>query len=247
MIETRSLAKRFGDTAALSGVSFRVEDGEIVGFLGPNGAGKTTALRILATYLSADSGSATLAGIDVDRSPVEAKRQLGYLPEQPPLYLDHTVTEYLRFCVALREVPRARRREAIDRVIDMCDLGSVRGRLIGNLSKGFRQRVGLAQALVHSPKVLLLDEPTVGLDPHQILSMRTLIRSFAGVHTVLLSSHILPEVAMTCSRVVIVHRGRVASEGSVESYAAQGGLEAAFLRATASELEALAQPAESPA
>ncbi len=246
MIETRALAKRYGDVTALSDVSFRVETGEIVGFLGPNGAGKTTALRILSTYLTPDGGSATVAGHDVVREPMEVRRRLGYLPEQPPLYLDHTVVEYLGFCAALRGVPRGRIRPAVDAALQRCGLGDVRARLVGNLSKGYRQRVGLAQALVHGPQVLLLDEPTVGLDPHQIVEIRNLIRSLAGAHTVLLSSHLLPEVAMTCSKVVVVHRGRVAATGPVEDLAGAGGLEAAFLRLTAADVAAPAAEETAP-
>jgi len=235
MIDVLALEKRYGDRAALDGVTFRVERGEIVGFLGPNGAGKTTTLRILSTYLSADGGRARVADHDVTTAPMEVRRKLGYLPEHPPVDLDQTVREYLGFCAALRNVPRRARRTAVDGVVDRCGLGSVAGRLIGNLSKGFRQRVGLAQALVHAPDVVILDEPTVGLDPHQIREIRELIRSLAGDHTVLLSSHILPEVAMTCSRVVVVHRGRVAADLAVDAGAAGGGLEETFLRVTAAD------------
>lgn len=238
MIEVQGLVKRYGDREALSGVTFRVERGEIVGFLGPNGAGKTTTLRILSTFLTPDEGVATVAGFDVLRHPMEVRRRLGYLPEQPPLDLDHTVREYLDFCAALRGVRRKSRRAAIDTVIERCGLSAVGSRLIGNLSKGFRQRVGLAQALVHEPSVVILDEPTVGLDPHQIREIRHLIRSLAGDHTVLLSSHILPEVAMTCSRAVVVHRGRVAADVPLDASAAGQGLEETFLRVTAADLAA---------
>src|SRR5262245_23880291 len=232
MIDVRQLVKRFGDTAALDGVTFRVERGEIVGFLGPNGAGKSTTLRILSTYLTQDAGEARVDGFDVLQKPMDVRRRIGYLPEQPPLDLDHTVDEYLGFCAALRGVPRKERRAAVASVAERCGLAQVRGRLIGNLSKGYRQRVGLAQALVHQPSVIVLDEPTIGLDPHQIREIRNLIRSLAGDHTVLLSSHILPEVAMTCSRVVVIHRGRVVAEDSLETVAGGGTLEEAFLRLT---------------
>jgi len=235
MIEVLALVKHYGDRAALDGVTFRVERGEIVGFLGPNGAGKTTTLRILSTFLTQDSGEARVAGFDVLSSPMDVRRRLGYLPEHPPLDLDHTVVEYLGFCAALRGVPARGRRAAISGVIDRCGLGQVAGRLIGNLSKGFRQRVGLAQALVHAPGVVILDEPTVGVDPHQIREIRNLIRSLAGNHTVLLSSHILPEVAMTCSRAVIVHRGRVAADVPLVAAAAGAGLEETFLRVTSAD------------
>ena len=235
MLAVRSLAKRFGDVVALQDVSFEVARGEIVGFLGPNGAGKTTTLRILSTYLTPDSGTATVGGHDAAREPMAVRRKLGYLPEHPPLYLDHTVREYLGFCAALRGVPGRRRRGAVDGAIARCGLGDVRDRLLQNLSKGFRQRVGLAQALVHGPEVLILDEPTVGLDPQQIREIRELIRALAGEHTVLLSTHILPEVAAVCGRVVIVHRGRVVADAPVTELTGAGSLEEAFLRVTGAD------------
>jgi ABC-2 type transport system ATP-binding protein len=238
MIEVNGLVKRYGDRAALDGLTFKVAPGEIVGFLGPNGAGKTTTLRILSTFLSQDEGDAQVAGFDVSTKPMDVRRRLGYLPEHPPLDLDHTVREYLGFCAALRGVPRRARKSAIRSVVERCGLADVADRLIGNLSKGFRQRVGLAQALVHEPAVVVLDEPTVGLDPHQIREIRHLIRSLAGDHTVLLSSHILPEVAMTCSRVIVVHRGRVAADIAVDASVAGGGLEETFLRVTSADLAA---------
>jgi ABC-2 type transport system ATP-binding protein len=238
MIEVNGLVKRYGDRAALDGLTFKVAPGEIVGFLGPNGAGKTTTLRILSTFLSQDEGDAQVAGFDVSTKPMDVRRRLGYLPEHPPLDLDHTVREYLGFCAALRGVPRKARKSAIRSVVERCGLADVADRLIGNLSKGFRQRVGLAQALVHEPAVVVLDEPTVGLDPHQIREIRHLIRSLAGDHTVLLSSHILPEVAMTCSRVIVVHRGRVAADIAVDASVAGGGLEETFLRVTSADLAA---------
>jgi ABC-2 type transport system ATP-binding protein len=236
MIEVLGLVKRYGDRAALDGVTFRVERGEIVGFLGPNGAGKTTTLRILSTFLTQDAGEARVAGFDVLRKPMDVRRRLGYLPEHPPLDLDHTVREYLGFCAALRGVSGKTRRAAVASVTERCGLGQVAGRLIGNLSKGFRQRVGLAQALVHAPEVVVLDEPTIGLDPHQIREIRNLIRSLAGDHTVLLSSHILPEVAMTCSRAIVIHRGRVAADVPLDSAAAGLGLEEKFLQVTSADL-----------
>ena len=234
MIEVSGLAKRYGDLVALDGVDFRVERGEIVGFLGPNGAGKTTTLRILSTFLTPDAGEARVAGYDVLHKPMEVRRRLGYLPEHPPLDLDHTVTEYLGFCAALRGLGRKARAAAVVSAIERCGLAPVAGRLIGNLSKGFRQRVGLAQALVHGPEVIVLDEPTIGLDPFQIREIRNLIRSLAGDHTVLLSSHILPEVAMTCSRAVIVHRGRIAAQVALDG-SAGAGLEETFLRVTSAD------------
>ena len=235
MIEVVGLVKRYGDRVALDGVDFRVERGEIVGFLGPNGAGKTTTLRILSTFLTQDAGEAKVAGFDVVQKPMEVRKRLGYLPEHPPLDLDHTISEYLGFCAALRGLRRRARTAAVASAIERCGLGAVAGRLIGNLSKGFRQRVGLAQALVHSPSVVILDEPTIGLDPFQIREIRNLIRSLAGDHTVLLSSHILPEVAMTCSRAVIVHRGRIAAEVAFDGSGA-GSLEETFLKVTSADL-----------
>jgi ABC-2 type transport system ATP-binding protein len=238
LLEVHGISKRFGDTTAIDDVSFRAAKGEVVGFLGPNGAGKTTTLRILSTYLTPDTGSARVAGFDVVEQPMEVRRRIGYLPEHPPLYNDLTVEEFLAFCAALRGVVRGRKRAAVDHALERCGLGAVRGRRIGNLSKGYRQRVGLAQALVHSPDVLVLDEPTVGLDPHQIHEIRNLIRSLAGAQTVLLSTHILPEVAMTCSRVVVVHRGRVVAEDTLDSVSGTGTLEEAFLRLTAEDAAA---------
>jgi ABC-2 type transport system ATP-binding protein len=236
MIEVVGLVKRYGDRVALNGVDFRVERGEIVGFLGPNGAGKTTTLRILSTFLTQDAGEARVAGFDVVQKPMEVRKRLGYLPEHPPLDLDHTVREYLGFCAALRGMRRKARTTAVASAIERCGLSAVAGRLIGNLSKGFRQRVGLAQALVHAPEVIVLDEPTIGLDPFQIREIRNLIRSLAGDHTVLLSSHILPEVAMTCSRAVIVHRGRIAAEVRFDEAGAGQSLEETFLKVTSADL-----------
>ena len=236
MIEARGLVKRYADTPALQGVSFDVAKGEVVGFLGPNGAGKTTTLRILSTYHTPDLGSASVAGFDVVRQPMEVRRRLGYLPEHPPVYLDHTVNEFLAFCAALRGVPRKARRGAVDDAVARCGLTEVRGRLIGNLSKGYRQRTGLAQALVHRPEVVILDEPTVGLDPQQIREIRNLIRSLAADHTVLLSTHILSEVAMTCSRAIIIHRGRIVAADSLEALGGSAGLEETFVRWTSDDV-----------
>lgn len=238
MIEVRGLTKRYADTPALEGISFEVARGEVVGFLGPNGAGKTTTLRILSTYHTPDSGSASVAGFDVVRQPMEVRRRLGYLPEHPPVYLDHTVDEYLGFCAALRGVARKARRAALDEVLEKCGLTHVRGRLIGNLSKGYRQRTGLAQALVHRPEVVILDEPTVGLDPQQIREIRNLVRSLAIDHTVLLSTHILSEVAMTCTRAVIIHRGRVVAAASLDELGGTLGLEETFVRLTSDDVVA---------
>ncbi|MEO6667338.1 MAG: ATP-binding cassette domain-containing protein [Nitrospiria bacterium] len=209
MIQVRELTKRYGAVAAIDRIGFEVAAGEVLGFLGPNGAGKTTTMRILAGFVPATSGSASVGGYDVFEQPIEAKRRIGYLPEHPPVYPELTVTEYLRFVGRLKGVAGRGLSTALDRVVGACGLGDVRRRLIGNLSKGYRQRVGLAQALIHDPPVLILDEPTVGLDPKQIIEVRELIRGLGGAHTVILSTHILPEVTATCQRVVIIYEGRV--------------------------------------
>lgn len=209
MIQVRELTKRYGPITAIDRVGFEAATGEILGFLGPNGAGKTTTMRIVTGFVPATSGSVVVAGYDVVDHPIEAKRRIGYLPESPPVYAELTVTEYLRFAARIKGVARRSVPAAVDRVVGQCGLGDVRRRLIGNLSKGYRQRVGLAQALIHDPPVLILDEPTVGLDPKQIIEVRELIRSLGGAHTVVLSTHILPEVTATCHRVVIIHEGKV--------------------------------------
>jgi ABC-2 type transport system ATP-binding protein len=217
MIEVENLTKRYGRTTAVDGISFRVHKGEILGFLGPNGAGKTTTMRVLTCYLPPTEGTARVAGYDVFEAPLEVKRRVGYLPESPPLYPDMDVTQYLDFCAKIKGVPSATRRARIDEAIDKTRLGDVRTKVIGRLSKGFRQRVGLAQAILHNPDVLILDEPTAGLDPKQIIETRELIRGLGGEHTVVLSTHILPEVSMTCGRVVIINRGRVVAEDTPEN------------------------------
>jgi len=217
MIEVESLTKRYGRATAVDGVSFRVERGEILGFLGPNGAGKTTTMRILTCYLPPTEGTARVAGHDVFAQPMEVKKRVGYLPETPPLYPDMTVREYLEFCARIKNVPGGERKTRVADAIERCRVGDVRETLIAKLSKGYRQRVGLAQAILHNPDVLILDEPTAGLDPKQIIETRELIRSLAGSHTVILSTHILPEVSMTCGRVVIINKGRVVAEDTPEN------------------------------
>jgi len=209
MIEAINLTKVFDNTPALTDVSFTVEKGEILGFLGPNGAGKTTTMRILTGFLPPTSGTAKVAGFDVLDQSKEVRERIGYMPENPPVYGDMTVSSFLRFISRIKGVPPAREKERVDAVIQKCALESVYKRLIGHLSRGFRQRVGLAQALIHDPEVLILDEPTIGLDPAQIIEIRQLIKSFAGNHTVILSSHILPEVEQTCARVVIINKGKI--------------------------------------
>jgi ABC-2 type transport system ATP-binding protein len=209
VIEVQHLTKRYGRVAAVDDVSFRVERGEILGFLGPNGAGKTTTMRILAGYMPATDGKAIVAGFDVSEQPVEAKRRTGYLPETPPLYPDMTVLEYLTFVAKIKGVPSGERRQRIGAVMERTRIADMANRLCGKLSKGYRQRVGLSQAIIHNPDVLILDEPTAGLDPKQIIETRELVKALAGDHTVILSTHILPEVSQTCQRVVIINKGRV--------------------------------------
>ena len=217
MIEVDSLTKRYGRATAVDGISFKVEKGEILGFLGPNGAGKTTTMRILTCYLPPTEGKARVAGHDVFAEPMEVKKRVGYLPETPPLYPDMEVVEYLDFCARIKGVASADRKARVAEAIEKCRVGDVRDKLIAKLSKGYRQRVGLAQAILHNPDVLILDEPTAGLDPKQIIETRELIRALGGSHTVVLSTHILPEVSMTCGRVVIINKGRVVAEDTPDN------------------------------
>ena len=212
MIEVQHVSKRYGPVAAVNDVNFRVEAGQILGLLGPNGAGKTTTMRILTGYMPPTEGKALIAGYDVFDSPVEAKRRTGYLPESPPLYPDMTVREYLNFVAKIKAVASGERRQRIDYAMDRTNIADMANRHCGNLSKGYRQRVGLAQAILHNPDVLILDEPTAGLDPKQIIETRELIKELAGDHTIILSTHILPEVAQTCEQVVIINKGRVVAE-----------------------------------
>ena len=215
MIEVKNLTKKYGSHLAVDNISFTVEDGEILGFLGPNGAGKSTTMNILTGYISATSGSCSINGYDILSDSCEAKKRLGYLPEQPPLYLDMTVKEYLNFVYDLRKVkmPRGPHIEEICRLVKIKD---VYHRLIKNLSKGYRQRVGIAQALIGNPRVLILDEPTVGLDPKQIIEIRNLIRNLGKTHTVIVSSHILSEIQEVCSRVIVVNKGRIIADDTPE-------------------------------
>jgi ABC-2 type transport system ATP-binding protein len=217
MIEVENLTKRYGRTTAVDGISFRVQKGEILGFLGPNGAGKTTTMRILTCYLPPTEGTARVAGYDVFQAPLEVKRRVGYIPETPPLYPDMDVDGFLDFCAKIKGVPSASRKAKIDEAVEKTRIGDVRRKLIGQLSKGYRQRVGLAQAILANPDVLILDEPTAGLDPKQIIETRELIKSLGGDHTIVLSTHILPEVSMTCGRVVIINKGKVVAEDTPEN------------------------------
>ena len=221
MIEVHHLTKRYGRVTAVDDVSFRVERGEILGFLGPNGAGKTTTMRILTGYMPPTDGRATVAGYDIFDKPIDAKRRIGYLPETPPLYPDMTVREYLDFVARLKGVPAKEKKERVTSVMARAHVADMADRHCGKLSKGYRQRVGLAQAIIHNPEVLILDEPTAGLDPKQIIETRDLIRGLAGDHTIILSTHILPEVAQTCQRVVIINKGRVVAVDTPDNLTAR--------------------------
>ena len=220
-IEVNHLSKFYGSTVAIQDVSFAVEAGEIIGFLGPNGAGKTTTMRILAGYLPATTGTARVAGYDVHEHSMAVRRRIGYLPETPPLYPDMTVESFLFFVSRIKRVPAGDRSAKVDSAIRRCQLEEKRKVLIRKLSKGYRQRVGIAQALVHDPPAIILDEPTVGLDPRQIIEVRNLIKSLAGDHTIILSTHILPEVSMTCDRVTIINQGRVVATNTPDSLLTQ--------------------------
>jgi ABC-2 type transport system ATP-binding protein len=212
VIEVEHLTKRYGPVTAVHDVSFQVRKGEILGFLGPNGAGKTTTMRVLTGYMPATEGRVRVGGHDVFEQAVEAKRRIGYLPETPPLYPDMTVREYLQFVARIKGVPAAERKARVDQVMARTWVSDMANRACGKLSKGYKQRVGLAQAIIHNPDVLVLDEPTAGLDPKQIIETRRLIKELAGDHTIILSTHILPEVSQTCDRVVIINKGRVVAE-----------------------------------
>lgn len=209
MIEVEHLSKTYGSTTALQDVSFAAESGEILGFLGPNGAGKTTTMRILAGYLPASQGTARVAGYDVHQDAMAVRQRIGYLPESPPLYPGMTVANFLTFVAQIKGVPAGDRQQRVNTSIERCGLGDKRQVLIRKLSKGYKQRVGIAQAIIHDPPVIILDEPTVGLDPRQINEVRQLIKGLAGSHTIILSTHILPEVSMTCDRIAIINRGQI--------------------------------------
>ena len=236
MIEVEGLTKQFGAHTAVDNISFSVPEGEIVGFLGPNGAGKSTTMRIITGFSTATRGTARIAGHEVHERPMEVKRRIGYLPERVPLYEEMVVRAFLRYVAEIKGVPRGDRRGHIDEIISQCGLEGVANRLIANISKGYRQRVGLAQALIGSPPVLILDEPTVGLDPRQIVEIRQLIKSLGKKHTVLISTHILPEVAMVCERVIIINRGHIVAEDRLENMTGtQRTLEDVFLSAVSAD------------
>ena len=221
MIEVQDLTKSFGDKTAVDHISFSVNKGEILGFLGPNGAGKTTTMRVLTGYLPATKGTAKIAGFDVFDDSMEVRRRIGYLPENPPLYFDMTVSAYLDFVARIKNVPAEKRAARVTAALEMAKITDKRDELIKRLSRGYKQRVGLAQAIVHDPDVIILDEPTVGLDPKQIIEVRNLIKGLAGSHTIILSTHILPEVSMTCDRVVIINRGKIVAVDTPENLTLQ--------------------------
>jgi ABC-2 type transport system ATP-binding protein len=248
MIEAKDLSKRYGDIVAVDEVSFTVGKGEVVGFLGPNGAGKTTSMRMLTGFLPPTDGTAVIAGHDIFEDPIAARRSVGYLPESPPLYPEMTVVSFLDYVARIKDVPRARRRAAVDRALERCALVQVRKRVIGTLSKGFKQRVGLAQAIVHDPPVLILDEPTIGLDPLQVREIRSLIAELAGPamgeqqRTVVLSTHILAEVEAICRRVILISEGRKAVDAPLADLTRGGhSLEEIFTRETARDVAGAAE------
>ena len=218
MIEVKHLTKRYGDKQAVNDISFKVEKGEILGFLGPNGAGKSTTMNMLTGYISSTSGQILINGVDILEDPIKAKSNIGYLPEIPPLYMDMTVDAYLSFMFDLKKCKLPRKAHLKD-VCDLCKISAVRGRVIRNLSKGYKQRVGLAQALINNPPVLILDEPTVGLDPNQIIEIRSLIKKLGKSHTVILSSHILPEIQAVCDKIIIINKGVIAADGTADEIA----------------------------
>ena len=231
MIQVQNLTKRYGNLVAIDNVSFSVGQGEILGFLGPNGAGKTTTMRIISGYMPPTDGTVRVGDFDVLEDPIKAKRQIGYLPENPPLYNDITVQGYLDCVADIKHVSGKNKKAKIDLAMERCGITDVRKRLIGNLSKGYRQRIGIAQAIVHDPAVLILDEPTMGLDPKQIIEIRYLIKSLAGDRTVILSTHLLPEVTMTCTRVVIINEGKIVLEESLETLSQRvNGAQILFLK-----------------
>jgi len=237
MIEVEHLTKFYGENRGIDDISFSIGKGEIVGFLGPNGSGKTTTMRILTCYMPQTSGKAKVAGFDVETHAMEAKRKIGYLPEHPPLYMEMTVRSYLGFAGRLRGMDRKKIKQRTEEVVATCGLENVASRIIGQLSKGYKQRVGLAQALIHNPEILILDEPTIGLDPKQNADIRALIKGLAGNQTIILSTHILPEVSLTCQRVIIIHQGKIVADSRLEELTKDQDLEHAFLKLVGFEQE----------
>ncbi|MNK06193.1 putative ABC transporter ATP-binding protein YxlF [compost metagenome] len=219
MIEVKGLTKDYGPRRAIDHLNFSVSKGDVVGFLGPNGAGKSTTMKIITGFMAPSSGSASVAGFDVFENPLEVKKRIGYLPETPPVYADMFVRDYLRYVAALKQVPKEKTEAMVDMAIAKTNLGDVQKRLIHHLSKGFKQRVGIAQAIVSDPEVLILDEPTVGLDPKQVAEIRDLIKALRGHHTIILSTHILPEVQATCEKIIIINKGRIVAQDSIANLA----------------------------
>lgn len=219
MIQVKDLTKNYGPRRAINKLNFSIAKGDVVGFLGPNGAGKSTTMKIITGFMAPSEGSASVAGFDVFENPLEVKKHIGYLPETPPVYGDMYVRDYLRYVAALKQVPKEKIENAVDQAIEKTNLGDVQKRLIQHLSKGFKQRVGIAQAIVSDPEVLILDEPTVGLDPKQVAEIRDLIKSLKGQHTIILSTHILPEVEATCEKVIIINKGEIVAEDSIHNLA----------------------------
>jgi ABC-2 type transport system ATP-binding protein len=222
MINVNGLTKRFGSTVAVDNITFQVPPGQVLGFLGPNGAGKTTTMRILTGFMPADSGNASIAGYDIFNQSLEVRKRIGYLPENAPLYLDMEVPDFLNFIASIRKIPKVKIPQSMERIVELCGLKLVMHKKIGELSKGYRQRLGLAQAMIHDPDILVLDEPTSGLDPNQIIEIRELIRELGREKTVILSTHILPEVTATCDRIVIIHRGRLVADGTPKELSGHG-------------------------
>ncbi len=223
MISVNNITKHFGETVALRGVSFEVQKGEVLGFLGPNGAGKSTTMRIITCYMPANSGSVSVAGFDVSDNSLEVRRRLGYLPENAPLYHDMKVIEFLAYIADIRQIGKTERTNRIGKMLEVCGLENVRHKNIAHLSRGYRQRVGLAQSMLHDPDILILDEPTLGLDPNQIIEIRELIKHLGREKTVILCSHILPEVSATCSRIIIINDGRIVASGAPEELTSKAG------------------------
>lgn len=217
MIEVKNLSKDYGSLKAIDNVSFSIKKGDVVGFLGPNGAGKSTTMKIITGFMAPSSGSASIAGFDVFENPMEVKKRIGYLPETPPVYSDLYVAEFLKYVAQLKKVPKDKVNKLVNRAIEKTNLGAVQNRLIHHLSKGFKQRVGIAQAIVSDPEVLILDEPTVGLDPKQMSEIRDLIKELKGQHTIILSTHILPEVQATCEKVVIISKGKIVAQDTIDN------------------------------
>ena len=247
MIEVQNITKNYGPFQALKDISFQVDKGQIVGFLGPNGAGKTTTMRILTCFMPASSGSVTIAGYDVFKESKEVRKRIGYLPENVPLYPEMTVTKYLKYMAKIRSVPRGSIKAQLDAAIEACGLTERRHQIIGQLSRGFRQRVGLAQALIHEPDVLILDEPTSGLDPRQIVEIRELIKALGKERTILFSTHILPEASMTCERLIIISRGKITGDVQLEEGRAvskQNGAESVPVTSLTLSLEIAGAPAD---